>query len=1343
MPRAGHPADPDKAGTAGQSARGDLRGFASWPLGCCHAGAPSRRPPSELCARTCPHSRRRTSAVGPRRRASRPDGRSRGHRQPAVEDRFTRGFADAAIDELGRLIDELPAKIKDSVSGGRDAAEALSTDPLQGIAEIVQNADDQLASTVTITWDAETPALLIAHDGTRLHLADLVAMVLPWVSTKRGDNRSTGRFGIGLNTLRTIGDGLHIHCHPYHATLKGGRLTVAAPLMSHLDEEDRPQTVLRIPLAADADLQPDDIRAWLQQWGSAALLFLRSVRTVRLLGPDGDIDVELSLWRRPRRRRRLAVGGTYFKVDITEVVDGSGDGRWLRYEAELPSPAGVTRAKKSTGPTTPVSVAVPTGTTTGGGALHAGLPVVRTALPWSLNAQLDPDTARGHVRDTRWNRALLRIAVDFWAAVAGDVLRTRPALGWRAVPLDEEVRCPQDPWLEAELREALLTRARPELARIAEVRVGASSVPLKNLGYADPLLQDLLTDDDLQRLAHGRTVLPRAALGDGQRWSSVLGELGVSSPVGIRDVLSLTADRHLGRDAAWYVAVAARALAAGAAEDLKQTACVVLADGRRVVPPAVGTSPVLLTADVNPASAAVRAGLVRALDPAYASASTDAGAVTQWLAGIGAFSAAPPTPDDVVARLAEAGSAALRVDDGVLTALRDLFELLPHDAHEAYGRRVGAAVVLDAECRDATGRVLRDRRAAIECYQHRRIDRDSDTWAAAAADTPHVWWVAGRYADVLRHPAGRGALGAQKFLTLLGVERAPRLLPHPDGEQKYDGRRGVRVWHQASPATRKEELSHTPDGRTHVLQDLVCPDLERVVADIRADANRTRRRRRAAALLATLQRSWDRAYAERAQVQVVSAYHQWNFFGVTVTAWWLARLRDEPWLPDADGRLCAPRDLVLPSAANRAVYGDAGHYADGALVLDLRDDLVRALGITGDPRVSDVLTTLQQVRDAHPNVASADDRDDWETAAAATYPMYGILADWLSATKRRRMDVPADHVRQAFSTGRGLVLTDHGWRRPHDVLSGPPVFGTLRPFAPYQRQLQPLWSELRIRRPGLADCADVLRDLSRRKRRSEDEAVELETLRMLDRLLDTIPAPPGLRRLPIRTPNGPTGRRPVYAVDDPDLRAALEDHVAVWEPGGDPRQFARLLPALGITAVRPDDVAAADDAYAAADPARSALARSALSLLLDELVRDDPALAASADRAADLARDLSVLIHDDLHVIALLAGHGPVQVPTRAHLDRSRAVLHVQQGEHAGDWQVGGRAVAALFAEDRQKVAYAWAAMWARAEGGSASAPCASLRSRPPPGRRPSCRSTTTSRPASTSSHRRRSSAGG
>lgn len=205
-----------------------------------------------------------------------------------------------------------------------------------------------------------------------------------------------------------------------------------------------------------------------------------------------------------------------------------------------------------------------------------------------------------------------------------------------------------------------------------------------------------------------------------------------------------------------------------------------------------------------------------------------------------------------------------------------------------------------------------------------------------------------------------------------------------------------------------------------MLQDLVCPDLERVVADIRADANRTRRRRRAAALLATLQRSWDRAYAERAQVQVVSAYHQWNFFGVTVTAWWLARLRDEPWLPDADGRLCAPRDLVLPSAANRAVYGDAGHYADGALVLDLRDDLVRALGITGDPRVSDVLTTLQQVRDAHPNVASADDRDDWETAAAATYPMYGILADWLSATKRRRMDVPADHVRQAFQPAAAL-----------------------------------------------------------------------------------------------------------------------------------------------------------------------------------------------------------------------------------------------------------------------------------------------------------------------------------
>jgi len=132
-----------------------------------------------------------------------------------LEDRFTRAFADAAVAELGRLIDELPAKIKDSVAGGRDAAEALSTDPLQGLAEVVQNADDQFAGTVTITWDtgdAEVPALLIAHDGTRLHLADLVAMVLPWVSNKRGDDRSTGRFGIGLNTLRTIGDGLHIHC---------------------------------------------------------------------------------------------------------------------------------------------------------------------------------------------------------------------------------------------------------------------------------------------------------------------------------------------------------------------------------------------------------------------------------------------------------------------------------------------------------------------------------------------------------------------------------------------------------------------------------------------------------------------------------------------------------------------------------------------------------------------------------------------------------------------------------------------------------------------------------------------------------------------------------------------------------------------------------------------------------------------------------------------------------------------------------------------------------------------------------------------------------------------------
>ena len=46
-------------------------------------------------------------------------------------------------------------------------------------------------------------------------------MTLAFVSTKREEARTRGRFGIGLKTLRRLGTTLSVHCGPYPASISG------------------------------------------------------------------------------------------------------------------------------------------------------------------------------------------------------------------------------------------------------------------------------------------------------------------------------------------------------------------------------------------------------------------------------------------------------------------------------------------------------------------------------------------------------------------------------------------------------------------------------------------------------------------------------------------------------------------------------------------------------------------------------------------------------------------------------------------------------------------------------------------------------------------------------------------------------------------------------------------------------------------------------------------------------------------------------------------------------------------------------------------------------------------
>ncbi|MFI1886376.1 sacsin N-terminal ATP-binding-like domain-containing protein [Streptomyces jumonjinensis] len=115
--------------------------------------------------------------------------------------------ACAAIERFAQLSAEAGV-MQDSVTGARRGAKRLSTDRLQGLSEVVQNAEDLGATEVRVLVRDKT--LLIAHNGRPVQLTDVIPLSMPWVTSKTEDAEATGRFGIGLMTLFTFSQSIEV-----------------------------------------------------------------------------------------------------------------------------------------------------------------------------------------------------------------------------------------------------------------------------------------------------------------------------------------------------------------------------------------------------------------------------------------------------------------------------------------------------------------------------------------------------------------------------------------------------------------------------------------------------------------------------------------------------------------------------------------------------------------------------------------------------------------------------------------------------------------------------------------------------------------------------------------------------------------------------------------------------------------------------------------------------------------------------------------------------------------------------------------------------------------------------
>jgi hypothetical protein len=698
-----------------------------------------------------------------------------------------------------------PGVFKVALDGARAGAETLSGDRLQGIAEIIQNADD--CDATSVSFQIVGDHLVAVHDGRSTSLSDILALATPWLSNKTSDVQATGRFGIGLLTLRAISDTLDVHSGPYHVRLGGeppisaiGVDTLVAPLPSPKATE------LCVSLRSGA-LDLETLSDRIGRWDDSALLFCRHVERVDVLDSSGIAIRTLALYWSDDRSGAVVIAGQ--ELPIIRRRGRTADGRsWLVHHVDARSPRGVTRAHKASGQTVPLGLALSLQPEEHG-LIYAGLPVIMTQAPIRVNAQFDPVTSRSDLAPTPWNHALLPLLGDLWVEAVVDLFLDQPAAAWGAIPLSSESEeAINTSSVVGLLERVLFDRARAQLVVKAGVFIDRRSRPLSDLAVEASALEGIVTPEEVSRLAGVPAALPVAARDVTGRWRLVLDDWRSSgaplpAPVTVDRALDLLLDPD--RSPESIVHLIAAGLRAGFGDRLKTLRCVVTAGDDRILPPAQGSPHALLLAS---SPLAEQLGIRLSVADGFLADDDDARRVLAWLHEIGAV-IDDASNIEVVRRLAAAGRAGhplpTPLTDEQLRALRDAFEQITPEERAELGRDVGRAIAIRAFCFDHSGKYIEVVAAPNTVYVSRAIDKDMDSFAVAAARTPGLLWTERRYRDVLRSSLGRtGGLGALKFLRILGAETAPRLVEHPELTKVYHGdpRRGLAIGLPGSPPQR-------------------------------------------------------------------------------------------------------------------------------------------------------------------------------------------------------------------------------------------------------------------------------------------------------------------------------------------------------------------------------------------------------------------------------------------------------------------------------------------------------------------------------------------------------------
>jgi hypothetical protein len=1226
-----------------------------------------------------------------------------------ITDPFTFEYSNGALTELERLQRETPEILRDVLQGAQISAEQLSVDSFHGLLEIIQNADDLRASEVRVAIRSvgNQKHLLIVHNGARVQLQHVIAMSLAFISTKRNDSRAKGRFGIGLKTLGRLGSVLSVYCTPYNFRIEENQVKSIPPPKPIRGFYDPNTTDTLLDLKLYEEIDSIEFQEWFGTLGAESLIFLDSVQSLRL---DKIGHSETIIHHQLGKNGIQEIKSLDMKSSCRRTILKSKDGQiWDRYETDVPLPANIRRHYKAQEPTTPIAIAIPRKPSKS--KIYAGLPVADIQLPFNINAQFDPDTSRRGIVHAPLNEWLIGQIAKLASSIALYRLKENSPSAWTAIPLKEESSFP-DNWVMRQL-DSLSNSIQDHIRRQFQILIDDEQISLKKLAYEKQEINQLLSQSDINELRHGLKLLPLKSRDTKGRWRKVLTQLGIATPISVKDSLNLLRledQKLVEKDVSWFIKLACAALEDDLGGDLWLLRSVITSDGTRIVPPLPGYEGELLLKKSESDSLASNLGIIHEIHPLYLQQTRESTTVRTWLEEEGMLREIADAESILKAIASHKWNNQFpQINDHNLLLIKDALGAVEQNKQRELGLSVGKVILVETQSWDGKKRVNGFGKPC-DAYLPASIEDRKDGWSKAAGSTPSLYWIHPRYHNVVRRSGIKQiasskskTIGTRTLFSLLGAENCPRLVEPTHKETRYGDPATPVYWYRIS-ASQREALNKFIRRPSHLKNDRLSPDLVVVLADIQKENKVRLRRERARALLMTMEREWERVYAKHTLASAVWSYMTWHTLG-TAPSSWISSAMDEPWLTSEDGKKKPPRELAVRTPATEAIFGnDKSLFASEVTIDDARLPIVKALKIKTDPEVSEIIDQLVTIRDSEVNVEEQ-----------LILLRYAAIA---SNIKKRELDpndlignVTLKQLKNHFSNQRnrrGLIYTNHGWLPPSKVFLGNPIFGRYAPFVSEKSSAAPLWRALKISHPTINDCVQILRNIAKRNLENDDEVILVNIYYYLEQQLSKAsPRERGsLQNIPLWDGFNWQTKRPIFVVENETIFQKLSTQVPLWKIPVSTANIPKLIDEMKVTVLSDENFVPIAHKNSFQEGIQLLQQFSAtVGLLKDRLSRQDPKLFNECSVSWDELANAKIGIDPNLEVELQIPSHSPISISARAHLTQSPLTVFFADVEAAEEYENGGRVISELFKNaDKEKIALLWGYCWEKAAKGKRGA---------------------------------------